>query len=213
MTAFLLTVTAVIAYFFGSISTVNLTSNLYFHRNIKREYTLDNPGITRFLHDYRIKGMAVLFLTELLRLLIPMIIGGILLGIVDHSEVGHAFAMFCIILGTVFPIMYRFKGASCLPALFVCTAFIGGGVGFATLFVFFVVYFLTRYVSLAALCGTAMMCLVTLMTVDTKCAKYVILLTGLVVFISYRHNIVKLFKREEVKFKYQKDLSYKFDKY
>ena len=43
MTAFLLSVTALVAYFFGSISTVNLTSNLIFHRDIKKEYPLDQP--------------------------------------------------------------------------------------------------------------------------------------------------------------------------
>ena len=110
MTAFLLSVTALVAYFFGSISTVNLTSNLIFHRDIKKEYPLDNLGITRFVKDFGVKGLAKFLGVEAAKALIPLILGGILLGIVDHADIGRAFAMFCMALGIVFPIMYRFKG-------------------------------------------------------------------------------------------------------
>ena len=183
MTAFLLSVTALVAYFFGSISTVNLTSNLIFHRDIKKEYPLDNLGITRFVKDFGVKGLAKFLGVEAAKALIPLILGGILLGIVDHADIGRAFAMFCMALGIVFPIMYRFKGSTTLLAVGLGAFFIGSGVGFATLVVFLAVYFATRYVSLAKLTATLMMCLVTLMMIDTPFVKYLVLLTALVVFI------------------------------
>ena len=144
MTAFLLSVTALVAYFFGSISTVNLTSNLIFHRDIKKEYPLDNLGITRFVKDFGIKGLAKFLGVEAAKALIPLILGGILLGIVGHADIGRAFAMFCMALGIVFPIMYRFKGSTTILAVGLGAFFIGSGVGFATLVVFLAVYFATR---------------------------------------------------------------------
>ena len=211
MTAFLLSVTALVAYFFGSISTVNLTSNLIFHCDIKKEYPLDNLGITRFVKDFGVKGLAKFLGLEAAKALIPLILGGVLLGIVDHADIGRAFAMFCMALGIVFPIMYRFKGSTTILAVGLGAFFIGSGVGFATLVVFLAVYFATRYVSLAKLAATLMMCLVTLMMIDTPFVKYLVLLTALVVFIENRHGIVRLIKGKEKKFRYRKDISYMFD--
>ena len=90
-------------------------------------------------------------------------------------------------------------------------AALAGFVGFATLVVFLAVYFATRYVSLAKLAATLMMCLVTLMMIDTPFVKYLVLLTALVVFIENRHGIVRLIKGKEKKFRYRKDISYMFD--
>ena len=211
MTAFLLSVTAIVAYFFGSISTVNLSSNLIFHCDIKKEYPLDNLGITRFVKDFGVKGLAKFLGLEAAKALIPLILGGVLLGIVDHADIGQAFAMFCMVLGIVFPIMYRFKGSTTILAVGLGAFFIGSGVGFATLVVFLAVYFATRYVSLAKLAATLMMCLVTLMMIDAPFVKYLVLLTALVVFIENRHGIVRLIKGKEKKFRYRKDISYMFD--
>ena len=212
MTAFLLSVTAIVAYFFGSISTVNLSSNLIFHCDIKNEYPLDNLGITRFVKDFGVKGLAKFLGLAAAKALIPLILGGVLLGIVDHADIGQAFAMFCMVLGIVFPIMYRFKGSTTILAVGLGTFFIGSGVGFATLVVFLAVYFATRYVSLAKLAATLMMCLATFMMIDTPFVKYLVLLTALVVFIENRHAIVRLVKGKEKKFRYRKDISYMFDK-
>ena len=211
MTAFLLSVTALVAYFFGSISTVNLTSNLIFHRDIKKDYPLDNLGITRFVKDFGVKGLSKFLGVEAAKALIPLILGGILLGIVGHADVGHAFAMFCMTLGTVFPIMYRFKGSTSILVVGLGAFFVASGVGFATLMVFLIVYFATRYVSLAKLAATLMMCLTAFMLVDTPFVKYLVLLTALVVFIENRHAIVRLIKGKEKKFRYRKDISYMFD--
>lgn len=211
MIALLLSLTAIIAYFCGSISTVNLTSNLYYHRNIRADYPLDNEGITRFIKHFGKKGVAVLFGCEIVKTVIPLLIGGLLLNIVDHSDVGYAFAMFCLTLGTLFPVMYGFKGERSLVAVAVSAFFIGSSVGVAAVIVFAIVYFVTRYVSLSTMCAALMMCLITMMTVDTKPVQYLVLLTAVLIFIENRHSIVRLLKGKEPKFKYRKDISYMFD--
>ncbi len=211
MIALLLSLTAIIAYFCGSVSTVNLTSNLYYHCNIRADYPFDNEGITRFIKHFGKKGVAVLFGTEIVKALIPLLIGGLLLNIADHADVGYAFAMFCMTLGTVFPIMYRFKGENCLIVVVVSAFFLGSEIGLFTVIAFAVVYFVTRYISLASMCAALAMCLITVVAVDAAPARYLVLLTAVLVFINNRHSIARLLKGTEPKFRYKKDISYMFD--
>lgn len=210
MTALLLSLTALISYFFGSISTPILMSNLHFHSNIRR-YRLDNPSITQFSRRYGWKGYAWLFGTEIVKTLIPVLIGHFLLLIVDHSDIGRALALFCVVLGTNFPIMYRFKGVPSLVAFFVGIVSISGELAFVFVVALAVVYLITHYVSLSVLVASLFVSLVTIMTIDTAIVRYLIFLTVLLVFIEYRHSIVRLIKGKEEKFIYRKDLSYMFD--
>lgn len=209
----LLTVIALISYFCGSVSTVNLTSNLYFHRNILKDYPRDNDGITRFIKDYGIKGAVVLFGTEAVKVAVPVILGGLLMGITDHSDVGRAFAMFCILLGTVFPIMYDFKGETSFVAFCVCILFVSTGTAFIMLIVFLAVYFLTHYVSLSSLAAAAAMCVGSVMMVDSDIVRRIMLFMAILIFVEYRQSIVRLARGKEEKFVYQKDISYMFDDY
>lgn len=210
MTAFLLCVVALISYSFGSLSTSILTSHIYFHENILN-YSRDNVGITRFMKHHGWKGVAVLLIVEALKVIIPVLIGGLLMLIVDHADVGYAFALFCVVLGTNFPILYRFRGEPSLLAVAIGSFFVSGEIAIAGVFVFVVVYIVSRYVSLAAIFGMAFMCLVAVMSMDVLIVRNLVLLIGLLVLIEYRHSIVRLFKGKEKKFRYKKDLTYMFD--
>lgn len=211
MTAVLLTLTAMIAYSFGCVSSVNLTSNLYFHCDIRKNYPRNNEGITRFMRKFGLKGAVVLMGTEILRILIPLLIGGLLISIKGHADVGYAFAMFCVVLGTVFPVIYEFKGETSFVAVAVSVLFIDMGVAFAMLVTFGVVYYFTRYISLSSLAAVIMMCFVAVMTVNTDLVRYLVFLTAIIVVIENRSNIKMLIKGKASKFTYKKDLSYMFD--
>ena len=147
MTAFLLCVTALISYSFGSLSTPILSSHIFFHENILN-YSRDNVGITRFLKHHGWKGVAKLLVIEVFKVIIPVSIGGLLMLIVGHADVGFAFALFCVVLGTIFPILYRFRGEPSLLAVAIGSFFLSGEVAFAGVIVFAVVYIVSRYVSL-----------------------------------------------------------------
>ncbi len=210
MTALLLAVTAVIAYSFGSLSTPILSSHIYFHENVLN-YSRDNAGITRFLKRHGGKGIAVIVIIEALKVIIPVLLGSLLLLIVDRPAVGSAFALFCVVLGTNFPILYRFHGEHSLLAVAIGTFFVSGEVAFAGIIVFAVMYIISRYVSLSAIIATVMMCLISFMSIDDSIVRNIYLLTGLLVLIEYRRNIVRLFKGREKKFRYEEDVTYMFD--
>ena len=211
MTAVLLTLTAVIAYFFGCVSSVNVTSNLFFHCNIKKNYPRNNEGITRFRRKFGIKGIVILVGTELLKALIPLLIGGLLMSIKGHADVGYAFAMFCMVLGTVFPVIYGFEGETSFFVVALSSLFIDGGVALAMLLAFVGVYYFTRYISLASLAAALMMCFVSVMTVNTDLVRYLVFFTAIIIVIENRKSIRKLIKGKEEKFSYKEDLSYMFD--
>ena len=210
MTPLLLAVTALIAYSFGSLSTPILSSHIYFHENILN-YSRDNAGITRFLKRHGWKGVGVIVLIEALKVIIPVLLGSLLLLIVDRSAVGSAFALFCVVLGTNFPILYRFHGEHSLLAVAIGTFFVSSEVAFAGIIVFVIVYLISRYISLSSLTAMAAMCLVSVMSVDDTIVRNICLLTGLLVLIEYRGSISRLIKHKEKKFRYKEDVTYMFD--
>ena len=210
MTPLLLAVTALIAYSFGSLSTPILSSHIYFRENILN-YSRDNAGITRFLKRHGWKGVGVIVLIEALKVIIPVLMGSLLLLIVDKSAVGSAFALFCVVLGTNFPILYRFHGEHSLLAVAIGTFFVSGEVAFAGIIVFVVVYIVSRYISLSSILAMVVMCLVSIMSVDDTIVRNIYLLTGLLVLIEYRGSIFHLIKHKEKKFRYKEDVTYMFD--
>lgn len=210
MIPLLLAVTALIAYSFGSLSTPILSSHIYFHENILN-YSRDNVGITRFLKRHGWKGVGVIVLIEALKVIIPVLLGSLLLLIVDQSAVGSAFALFCVVLGTDFPILYRFHGEHSLLAVAIGTFFVSGEVAFAGIIVFVIVYLIGRYISASAILAMTVMCLVSVMSVDDTIVRNIYLLTGLLVLIEYRGSISRLIKHREKKFRYKEDVTYMFD--
>ena len=65
--------------------------------------------------------------------------------------------------------------------------------------------------SLSAIIAMLFMCLVAAMSMDMLVVRNLVLLTGVLVLIEYRHSIVRLFKGKEKKFWYKKDITYMFD--
>lgn len=210
MIPLLLSVTAIIAYVCGSLRSDYIASNLIFHRDLLR-YSRDNTGITRFLKDFGKLGAIKLLLVEIAKIVLPVLIGGWLLSIEDHADIGRAFALLCAMLGCIFPILYRFRGESTLVLLPVGMMIVNGEVGFLGIAALAGVYLLTHYVSLAAISSALVMVLVSLMAVDALIVRWLILGCAILVILEYRHSIPRLIRGTEPKFIYKKDISYMFD--
>lgn len=210
MIAFLLVVTAIIAYTMGSLNTSIIASHFVFHCDLF-QYSRDNVGITRFLNRFGKKGAIILVGMEAVKTAIPVLIGGLLLSITKHADVGRAFALFCVIMGTEFPIMFKFKGEQTLVAFTAGLMCINFGVGVVSLGVMAAIYFICRYVSLAAIGSSLFAYLFSIIAIDTKWVHKLILCCAVLIIIEYRKSIARLIKGTEPKFKYKKDVSYMFD--
>ena len=96
----LLLITALFAYLFGSLDTMVLASNFVFHRNLRRLGD-SRVWLSNFRRLYGFGGFAKLLAVELVKDLIPILIGALLLGIKGHVDAGRTFAALVMVMGSL----------------------------------------------------------------------------------------------------------------
>ena len=206
----LLLISAFIAYTFGSVSTLSIASVFVFHRDLHR-IGKKSMFISNFRRLYGYKGFAKLLLVELIRDFVPVLLGGLLLAIKGHADIGFAFAGFCLIFGRLFPVFNRFRGSSatiCLVVTMLCADF---SVGIATAVVAGVVTALTRYLSLGAIAGALTSILVTMLVIDGSLLRMLLILGAAIILLKNLPAIRRISRKTEMRLSLEEDISYKFD--
>lgn len=207
---FLLLVTAAISYGIGSISTMLLASRYVFKTRLK-SLGKGNVWFSNFRRIYGIGGFIKLLIVELVKDLIPILIGGLLLGFRGHADVGRVFAGLCVILGRLYPLFYDFKGCHATVAAAFVSTFADPAAGIASAVVALAVTLFTRYLSLGAVAGAGVAALVALLVVEDDLIRNLVFIAmGLVIF---RHfpAIVRILAAREPRLSYEEDISYKLD--
>lgn len=211
MSFLLLALTAAFAYFVGSLSTVQIASHLVFHQNLRSRFARDNFGITQFYRHYGKLGFCILLLIELIRSILPVLVGGWLMGILDCAEIGRCFAYFCLLLGTAFPIMYRFKGEVTYFALAFGAIPISYEIAIAIAVILLITYFLTRYPAVSEVVAAVFMYGFSIITLEGSWVHTLLLLCVLLVLVRNAKTLYLIATRKAEKFVYVRDLSYMFD--
>ena len=207
----LLLPTAAIAYLLGSMSTLVLASNFIFRYNLRR-LGKGNDWLTNFRRVYGIKGALVLLLVEVIKDIIPIIIGGVLLGIKGHAEVGRAFAGFCIVMGRLWPVYYRLRGSHAIMPLIVTALFADKSLGIVLVIVTLGVLFVTKYLSLSAIAGALVVMAAAFLILEDRLCILLLLFTGLAVLIRNLPALKRISEGQETRIDLGKiDLTYKFD--
>ena len=207
---FLLLVTAAISYGIGSLSTMLLASRYVFKTRLKSLGT-GNVWFSNFRRIYGIGGFIKLLIVELVKDLIPILIGGLLLGFRGHADVGRVFAGLCVILGRLYPLFYDFKGCHATVAAVFVSAFADPAAGIAAAVVALAVAAFTRYLSLGAVAGAGVAALVALLVVEDDLIRNLVFIAmGLVIFKHFP-AIVRLLAGREPRLSYEEDISYKLD--
>lgn len=152
MIAVMLTVIALVAYFFGGINGSVLISRRVFGTDIRRQGSR-NASYANFVQVYGTRwGMAVIAV-DALKTLIPGLLGLLLMNIpgTGYPKLGVLFAGFCTVLGDCYPWRYRFKGnmgvTCCAAALWLAD----WRVGLIASVIYIVVLAFSRMVSAAGL--------------------------------------------------------------
>ena len=206
----LLGLTAIVAYLFGSMDTMVLASNFVFHRNLMRL-----GDHTRFISNFRrlfgIGGFFKLLAVELVKDLIPIIVGSLLLGIRGHADVGRAFAGFVLVLGRLFPVFYGFRGSHASVAMIVAAFMVGNSVGAAAMIVTAGVIALTRYLSLGTAAGAVVYMMVSVLAVDDSLLLRLALMTAGLVLLRHIPAMIRLVRRTEPRLSLKEDITYKLD--
>ena len=206
----LLGLTAIVAYLFGSMDTMVLASNFVFHRNLIRL-----GDHSRFISNFRrlfgIGGFFKLLAVELVKDLIPIIVGSLLLGIRGHADVGRAFAGFVLVLGRLFPLFYGFRGSHASVAMIVAAFMVGNSVGAAAMIVTASAIALTRYLSLGTVAGAIVYTMVSVLAVDDSLLLRLALMTAGLVLLRHIPAMIRLVRRAEPRLSLKEDITYKLD--
>ena len=206
----LLIIIAVIAYGCGSMSSVVIASNFVFHVNLRRLGT-GSSALSNFLRIYGVKGFVKLLLVELVRDILPILIGGLLMGIKGQAAVGRAFAGFCLVMGRLYPVFYDLKGSHAIICMLVVMAFVNFSGALAVLLFVALGIWLTKYVSLGAVAGAAVMCIASLLLVDDPLVMKLALFAGLAVLVRHIPAVSRMLSGRETKLSFEEDISYKLD--
>lgn len=206
----LLLPTALVAYVFGSMDTMVLASNFVFRQNLRR-LGQGNRWLSNFRRLYGIPGFIKLALVEVIKDLLPILIGGWLLGIKGHAEVGRAFACFCLVLGRLYPVFYDFKGSHAGIALVVGAFTLNSSVGGAALVVLALVTWFGRYLSLGAVAAAAVAMMVSVLVVDGDLVLRLLAFSAGLILFKHIPALIRIVQGREFRFSLEEDITYKLD--
>ena len=206
----LLILTAFVAYLFGSLDTMVLASNFIFRRNLRRLGSTAT-WFSNFHRVYGIGGFVKLLVIELIKDIIPILIGGLLLSIKGHPEVGRAFAGFCLVLGRLYPAIYTFRGGNAAIALIVAGCAVEMSAGIAAGVIMLAVIALSRYVSLGVIAGAVIMMVVAVLLVDVSILMRLAMFSAALVLIRHIPALIRILQGREPRLSFAKDITYKLD--
>lgn len=201
---------AVFAYGIGSMDTLVLASNYIFRFNLLR-LGKGNDWLSNFRRVYGLKGAIGLLLAEAIKDSVPIIIGGLLLGLKGHPEAGRAFAGFCLVFGRCFPVFYRFKGSRAVMPLIFTALYSASSLGIVTAAVFVLGAVAIRYATAATVISALACIVVSLLVVEDKLCILLIVFACAAVVIRSIPDLRRMFKGAEEKLAVREDLGYKFD--
>ena len=206
----LLGLTAIVAYLFGSMDTMVLASNFVFHRNLLRLGD-HSSWLSNFRRLFGIGGFFKLLAVEIVKDIIPILIGSLLLGTRGHADVGRSLAGFVLVLGRLYPVFYGFRGSHATVAMIAAGFAAGTSVGAAAMIAAAGVIALTRYLSLGTVAGAIVYVMVSVLAVDNALLLRLALITAALVLLRHIPAMVRLVRRTEPRLSLEEDITYKLD--
>lgn len=207
----LLLIIAFLAYAIGSISTLRVASRFVFHKSLRRLGT-GSAWISNFKRLYGWWGFARLLLTEVVKDLIPILIGAGLLAVKHHAGVGAAFGGYCMLVGRLWPVYNRFRGThhGCV-ALVVAALSADFSLGVTAAAVMLAVIFVTRYLSAGAVAGAAIMIVTALLVVDDRLEMALCICSAALMLAYHIPAMARLSRGREERLSFEEDITYKLD--
>ena len=208
LTPVLLVLIAAAAYVLGSVNGSIIVSRYLFHSDV-RTMGSGNAGLTNFYRNYGPKGIAGVLGIDIAKGVLAALIGGLIFPLAtgdqalkpEYVDIGRLFAVFCLILGHVFPVFYGFRGGKGILCGVSAVFIVDYNAGVIALVVFVLAFLLTRYVSLGSVLGT-------ISVPVTLLAKG---FSGLCLIMKHGENIVRIIRHKEPRFVFRRDLSHKLD--
>jgi glycerol-3-phosphate acyltransferase PlsY len=152
-----------------------------------------------------------LALAEIVKDLLPLLIGALLIGFRGRADIGIAFAGYCLMLGRLWPVFNRFRGCHGCIALILCGLLIEPSVGVTAAAGVIAGIWIFKTLSMGAVAGALAMAAVAVMVVEKQ---LILILTALICLLVLLHHIPamrRMLRGTEEKLSRKEDISYKFD--
>lgn len=218
LTPVLLVLIAVAAYALGSVNGSIIVSRYLFHSDV-RTMGSGNAGLTNFYRNYGPKGIAGVLGIDIAKGVLAALIGGLIFPLAtgdqalkpEYVDIGRLFAVFCLILGHVFPVFYGFRGGKGILCGVSAVFIVDYNAGVIALVVFVLAFLLTRYVSLGSVLGTISVPVTLLAKGFSGLCLILACLSVLLVIMKHGENIIRIIRHKEPRFVFRRDLSHKLD--
>jgi glycerol-3-phosphate acyltransferase PlsY len=182
------------AYLIGSLSSAVILCKIAGLPDPRTQGS-GNPGATNVLRMGSKKLAALVLLIDVLKGVIPVLIGRMLGFDIDILTLIAFFAF----LGHLYPIFFQFKGgkgvATALGAFLALSPALAG----AALLTWVVVFMISRISSLSAITAAALTPVYAIWLIETAFARWLILVIALLLLWRHRGNIQRLMAGEERK--------------
>jgi acyl phosphate:glycerol-3-phosphate acyltransferase len=183
-----------LAYLFGSISSALVLCRIAGYPDPRRQGS-GNPGATNILRLYGKKAAAITLAGDLLKGLLPVLIGRALHA-PDMILAGMGVAAF---LGHLYPIFFQFEGGKGVATFIGILYGLAWPAGVAFMLVWIVIAATFRYSSLSALVATALSPVLVFISVPSYAYLAATLLMAGFIFWRHQANIRKLLTGTERK--------------
>lgn len=185
----------VMGYLIGSCNFAIIYSKLFKKDDI-RKYGSKNAGATNVLRIYGKAPAAAVFILDLLKGVISVLIAR---AIYPNTDVCACLAAFGAILGHNFPCYHDFKGGKGVATGFAVLLVLCWKAALIALAVFVVVVLITRYVSLGSILGAVAAPVSAIVLHSSTAVCVLTVCVGLLCIVRHRENIVRIAHGKENK--------------
>ncbi len=188
------------AYLIGSINPAIIFSHLIYKEDI-RSYGSGNAGATNTLRTYGTKMAVLIFVLDLVKAAIAVLLGSLIL----TRSIGGAVSGLFVVIGHMFPAYYRLKGGKGVACTAMCILLLSPVTFVILLALFLLIAICTRFVSLGSiLCAMLYPFLNYVFYPRNGWITLSALFTGALVVFMHRENIKRLLSGKESKFSFKK---------
>ena len=191
--------TALFSYLLGNLNGAILLSRLVEKDDVRRHGS-GNAGFTNFFRNYGKATSLLVILIDGVKTALSCLLGGWLLGAYGLGTEGMLLGGLCATLGHDFPAFLGFRGGKGIVCGFAAALVTDWRIGLILLALFALIYFSTKYVSLASLlCAVGFLVLFPLFYPGKSLVILLSAVMALLAILLHRENLKRLLKGQERK--------------